>query len=1043
MKKLNFSFAIKISLAYFAAGMLWILFSDKIINMVVDTPAAAWLVKNYFFVILSSLLLFIILKNSYTSLEAQEEKKVKSTLRDAEERYRLLVENLPAVIFMDRFNNSQTTQYISPRIKDLLGYTAEEWVNRSDLWENSLHPEDRERVLAEDSRTNAVGEPFRTEYRMRHRDGHYVWIKEDAFIIRGEDGTPLFWQGILLDITEQKRTEDALLRRDAILRTVGFSAEQFLTSTNWEQSVEKVLAQLGKTAGVSRVYIFKKDSKADENVIVSLVYEWCDEVNNSNLQNISFKNNAFSRWVDHFDKGKPILGNVRDFPPEEQELLHSQGVFTTICIPIQVGLDWWGFIGFDDCKAEREWSTAEIEALRAAANTLGTSIEKKISEEALRSSEISYRGLFDTVQDAIYIQDKNGRFLDVNEGAIQTYGYPKEFFIGKTPEFLGAPGKNDMGKISQAIQSAFEGRQQQFEFWGLRSNGEIFPKDVRLFKGTYFGQDAIIAVAQDISLQKQNEATLQKQFRELSILHLVALTASTARNSDTLIQQITDIIGDSLYSDNCGVLLLNETKEALLPHFSYRGSDLENIDTQLPVAKSIGGKVVNTRQSVRVRDVSLEPSYFKISSETRSELCVPIISGSTIFGVLNVESKKLDTFTERDERLLNTIAGGLANALERIQLFESEKKRRLEAEILREATVELTSNLELEKLSESIFTSLAKLVSYDSASIEMINQGYIEIVAGKDIPAELIGKKYTSSLDKWGGLENLRKAKIIFDIQQDERFVKFEQTNYIHGWMGIPLISQDKVIGFLNLDSRTPGFFNDDHAAIAQTFANQAAIAIENTRLFKLEQSRRRGAEILSLATTSLANTLNMNDLLENILDWTKKLAPYDSASVMLKGSNGALELAAKRNLPEQYRTGQKFLMTEKWEEVAKSSKPLILEDAQKDGRFEKWEGSEYIHGWMAVAMFAQDTLIGFINLDSHTPCTFTEEHATLMQTFANQAATAIEKARLFELEKKRRESAEILMRAATELTNLLDLPSLQHAILEWLYRIAPYDSAS
>ncbi|MBE0671954.1 MAG: GAF domain-containing protein [Anaerolineales bacterium] len=1048
MNKQNFFFAIKISLAYFAAGMLWILFSDKLINMVFDSPAAAWLVKNYFFVILGSLLLFIILKNSYTSLEAQEQKKVKSTLFEAEDPYRLLVENLPAVIFMDRFNNGQTTQYISPRIKDLLGYTAEEWANRSDLWVNSLHPEDKERVLAEDSRTNATGEPFHIEYRMRHQDGHYLWIKEDAFIIRGEDGTPLFWQGILLDITEQKRTEDASIRRDAILRAVGFSAEQFLTSTNWENSVDKVLTQLGKTTEVSRVYIFKKELKEDRNVQVSQVYEWRDEtikqqVNSSKFQSISVKNKAFSRWADHFDKGKPIVGNIRDFPSEEQELLQSQGVFTLICIPIQAVMDWWGFIGFDDCKAEREWSTAEIEALRAAANTLGTSIEKKISEEALRSSEMSYRGLFDTVQDAIYIQDKNGRFLDVNEGAIQTYGYPKEFFIGKTPEFLGAPGKNDMGKISQAILSAFEGRQQQFEFWGLRSNGEIFPKDVRLFKGTYFGQDAIIAVAQDISVQKQNEAALQKQFRELSILHLAALTASTARSSDTLIQQITDIIGDSLYSDNCGVLLLNETKEALLPHFSYRGSNLENIDTQLPVSKSIGGKVVSTRQPVRVRDVSLEPSYFKISSETRSELCVPIISGSNIFGVLNVESKKLDTFTERDERLLNTIAGGLANALERIQLFEAEKKRRLEAEILREATVELTSNLELGKLSERIFTSLAKLVSYDSASIEMINQGKIEIVAGKNIPAELIGKKYTSSLDKWGGLENFRRAKIIFDIQQDERFIKFEQTNYIHGWMGIPLISQDKVIGFLNLDSRIPGFFNDDHAAIAQTFANQAAIAIENTRLFKLEQSRREGAEILSLATTSLANTLNMNDLLENLLDWTKKLAPYDSASVMLKGSNETLELTAKRNLPEQYRTGQKFLMTDKWKEVAKSSKPLILEDAQKDGRFEKWEGSEYIHGWMSVAMFAQDSLIGFINLDSRTAGTFTDEHATLMQTFANQAATAIEKARLFELEKKRRESAEILMRAATELTNLLDLSSLQHAILEWLYRIAPYDSAS
>ncbi len=93
--------------------------------------------------------------------------------------------------------------------------------------------------------------------------------------------------------------------------------------------------------------------------------------------------------------------------------------------------------------------------------------------------------------------------------------------------------------------------------------------------------------------------------------------------------------------------------------------------------------------------------------------------------------------------------------------------------------------------------------------------------------------------------------------------------------------------------------------------------------------------------------------------------------------------------------------------------------------------------------MFTHDELIGFINLDSRIPGAYTEENASLVQTFANQAATAIEKARLFSLEKKRRQSAETLMKAATELTNLLDLPSLQNAILEWLHKISPYDSAS
>ena len=973
-----------------------------------------------------------------------EQKIFENTLFETEERYRLLVENLPAVIFMDMFNDSQKSQYMSPRIKDLLGYTAEEWMNSKNIWEDSLHPDDKERVIQEDIRTNKSGEPFRIEYKMRHQDGHYIWIKEDSSIIKGEDGVPLFWQGVLLDITEQKLAEDALKQQDAILKIVGFSAEQFLKTSDWEQSIDHVLAQLGETTGVSRIYIFKKETNEDQSV--SQIYEWCDigvtpQIKSQELQKMDLNKNGYERWVNFFDNNKPVFGNVRSFPFEEQIKLQSQGVISLACIPIQVGSNWWGFIGLDDYRNEHNWNEVEIETLRTAANTLGISIERKMNEESLLNSEISYRGLFNTIQDAIYIQDKNGKFIDVNEGAIKLYGYPKENFIGKTPEFLSAPNKNNLETIAQAIQLAFEGTPQQFEFWGQRSNGDIFPKDVRLFKGTYFGKEVLIVVAQDITIRKKQEEAQQKQLKELSILHLIALAESTTRDSDKLIQQVTDIIGDTLYLDNCGVFLINETKDYLVPHFSYRSTDIETPDSiSISTDTSVNAEI--SQRSKRIINALREPVHFTQPNSTHFEFCVPIISGDILFGVLNVESSKLGAFTERDEKLLNTIASGLANTLERIKLFEAEKKRRMDAEILREATFELTSNLEFNKLFESIFTSLAKLISYDSASIEIINNGNFEIIAGRFIPNKLIGKKYFSDLSKWGGLENLHQSKIIFDVQKNDGFVRFEETNYIRGWMGIPLLAKGRVIGILNLDSKTPGSFNSDHAAIVQTFANQAAIAIENIRLLELEQRRRSDAENLQLATSSLTNILDINNLLENVLDWLKKLVPYDSASIMLKKGD-QLELAGKRDLPEIYKIGDTFTLSDKWKDATANHKPIIDEDVSKSDFFIKLESTDYIRGWMSVAMFTQDELIGFINLDSRTPGAYTEENASLIQIFANQAATAIEKAKLFDREKKRRQSVEALMNAATELNNILDLPSLQNAILEWLQKIAPYTSAS
>ena len=137
--------------------------------------------------------------------------------------------------------------------------------------------------------------------------------------------------------------------------------------------------------------------------------------------------------------------------------------------------------------------------------------------ELLRSAE-SYRGLFDSITSAVYVQDKEGRFLDVNEGAMKMYGYPKEAFIGQTPDFLSAEGKNDIQRVASAIRKTFEGTPQQFEFWGKKKDGTFFPKEVNLFKTRYFGEEAILAIAQDISPRKEAEKRIRESEEQYRML---------------------------------------------------------------------------------------------------------------------------------------------------------------------------------------------------------------------------------------------------------------------------------------------------------------------------------------------------------------------------------------------------------------------------------------------------------------------------------------------------------------------------------------------
>lgn len=125
---------------------------------------------------------------------------------------------------------------------------------------------------------------------------------------------------------------------------------------------------------------------------------------------------------------------------------------------------------------------------------------------ALRASEESYRGLFDSIRETLYIQDEHGIFLDVNAGAERMYGYTRAEMRGMSPEAVAAPGMNDLEAIAAHFRAAWAGTPRHFEFWGRRKDGGCFPKDVSLTKGSYFGREVIIAVAVDVSDRQRAEA---------------------------------------------------------------------------------------------------------------------------------------------------------------------------------------------------------------------------------------------------------------------------------------------------------------------------------------------------------------------------------------------------------------------------------------------------------------------------------------------------------------------------------------------------------
>jgi diguanylate cyclase (GGDEF)-like protein/PAS domain S-box-containing protein len=141
------------------------------------------------------------------AIEREREEKGR---RAAEHRFRTMVEELPAITYIDAVREGAPTVYISPQVEAILGYSPDEWTDGPDMWPTVLHPDDLAIALAGNARHNETGEPFSLEYRMIAKDGHVVWVRDEAVMIRDERGQPLYSQGVMLDISERKRAEEQL-----------------------------------------------------------------------------------------------------------------------------------------------------------------------------------------------------------------------------------------------------------------------------------------------------------------------------------------------------------------------------------------------------------------------------------------------------------------------------------------------------------------------------------------------------------------------------------------------------------------------------------------------------------------------------------------------------------------------------------------------------------------------------------------------------------------------------------------------------------------
>ena len=315
-----------------------------------------------------------------------ERKRAESTLRERELLFRAIFEKSAAGIALCDQDGKILEANLA--FQNFLGYTLNEL--RQTQLSMISHPDDLPLELENVERLLA-GELvyFQMEKRYLRKDSAVAWARMTASTIPDETDKPRYGLVIIDDISERRRAEAALSQRDAILEAVAFAATRFLQSHDWRRNIMVILSLLGEKTGASHAYVFENHLSQHGRMVASQRYEWCaadakPEINEAVYQNSEVNGPGQERWYAAMSRGDLFYGNTATMLAGEIEAVAPTGARSIIETPIYVNGIWWGFIGVDDHRSEREWTAAELDAFKIAAGIIGAAIERQQADEALR-----------------------------------------------------------------------------------------------------------------------------------------------------------------------------------------------------------------------------------------------------------------------------------------------------------------------------------------------------------------------------------------------------------------------------------------------------------------------------------------------------------------------------------------------------------------------------------------------------------------------------------------------------------------------------------
>lgn len=507
-----------------------------------------------------------------------------------------------------------------PKLEDAISFYAPQW---------------KEKITQIFNDCAQKGIAYDEEMEIISAKGKRKWVRTIGEAIRNEKGEITVVHGSFQDITQRKQSELALLESkkkneelSTLMRLMADNMPDMLWAKNLDKEyifankaicdnllgAESTEEPLGKT---DMFFALRQQAKHPENPEWHTFGEVCRDSDDITLQEMKAL---------QFEESGNVMGKFLTLDVHKAPLFDKQGKLI-------------GVVG----------SARDI-------------TEQRKTQEEIKTTRDTYQTIINSITEAIYVIDDSNTFIDVNLGAQKMYGYSREELVGKSPALIAADGMNDLKAVEKIHQEVAQtGISQSFEFWATKKNGEIFPKEVIINKGSYYGKDCLIATARDITERKRTETANKAQYN-------IALSIHTAKNIEELLEIIRTELGKLIDTSNFMVALYDPERDTL-KKLIYR--DEKEDFTEWPAGKSLSGQVIKSGKSIFMKRKEIETFAVKnhldlIGTPAASWIGVPLIIKNKVAGAMVVQSyDNSEAFSKSDVSLIELIAHETGIYLER------------------------------------------------------------------------------------------------------------------------------------------------------------------------------------------------------------------------------------------------------------------------------------------------------------------------------------------------------------------------------------------